>query len=114
MLQLWFPYGGANNHFYLIMFEHIAFSERSLKSAEQIDLRDLLDDPIAQRWIVSALGNIVRFDEYFKHSTSPQAELLRMRIYKVFSELNHTQKGECYATTCKIISESSAAHKKSH
>ena len=91
------------------MFEHIAFSERSLKSAEDIDLRDLLDDPITQRWIVSALGNIVRFDEYFKHSKSPQADLLRMRVYKVFSELNHTQKGECYSTTCKIIREAHAA-----
>ena len=96
------------------MFEHIEFSERSLKSAEEIDLRDLLDDPITQRWIVSALGNIVRFDDHFKHSKSPQAELLRMRIYKVFSELNHAHKGECYSTTCKIISESSAARKKGY
>ena len=90
------------------MYLQEEFSEKALKEAETITLRDLLESPTFQSWIVSAMGNALRFRDQFKGSDSHIDEYTQFKVQRVTSEISHAQKLGLYQTTNNIIKQNKA------
>ena len=74
-----------------------------LEAAEKITLRDLLESPAYQAWLMSALGNAHRFRLQFKGSDSHLDEYTQFRADRVFSAITSEQKQLSYEATNEII-----------
>ena len=74
-----------------------------LEAAEKITLRDLLESPAYQAWLMSALGNAHRFRLQFKGSDSHLDEYTQFRTDRVFSAITSEQKQLSYEATNEII-----------
>ena len=85
------------------MYKKIEIEEHILEQAEKITLRDLLDSPAAQAWVVSALGNIARFRTQFEGHDTERDEYLQFLISKVGQQMGYQDRSDCYHTTGAII-----------
>ena len=78
-------------------------SPEVLEAAEKITLRDLLESPAYQAWLMSALGNAHRFRLKFEGSDSHIDEYIQLRADRVFSAITSEQKQLSYEATNEII-----------
>ena len=74
-----------------------------LEAAEKISLRDLLDSPAYQSWLVSALSNGSRFRLQFKDTDADFDTWVQFQVDRVMSAIASEQKQECFETTNEII-----------
>ena len=79
------------------------FAPEILEAAENITLRDLLESPAYQSWLLSALSNGSRFRLQFKDADSHLDEYTQFRVDRVLSAIPSEQKQECFDTTNLII-----------
>ena len=74
-----------------------------LEAAEEINLRDLLDSPAYQSWLISALTNGSRFRLLFKDADSHLDEYTQFCVDRVLSAIPSELKQLCYSATNEII-----------
>ena len=79
------------------------FSPEILEAAENISLRDLLDSPAYQSWLMSALSNGSRFRLQFKGADSQFDEYTQFRVDRVLAAIPSEQKQLCFNATNEII-----------
>ena len=79
------------------------FSPEILEAAENISLRDLLDSPAYQSWLMSALSNGSRFRLQFKGADSQFDEYTQFLVDRVLSAIPSEQKQLCFNATNEII-----------
>ena len=87
-------------------FKKVQLSERVLKAAEEITLRDLLDSPTAQCWIVSALGNQLRFAHLFEGSDTHMEEYLQFALNRAYMHIDKDEKQQLFEVTNTLIKSS--------
>ena len=74
-----------------------------LEAAEKISLRDLLDSPAYQSWLISALSNGSRFRFQFKGADSESDTWVQFKVDAVLSAIPSELKQECFDTTNLVI-----------
>ena len=74
-----------------------------LEAAEKISLRDLLDSPTYQSWLISALSNGSRFRFQFKGADSDFDTWIQFQVDRVMAAIPSEQKQECFEITNTII-----------
>ena len=79
------------------------FAPEILEAAEDITLRDLLESPAYQSWLMSALSNGSRFRLQFKGADSQFDEYTQFRVDRVLAAIPSEQKQLCYSATNEII-----------
>ena len=79
------------------------FAPEILQAAENISLRDLLDSPAYQSWLMSALSNGSRFRLQFKGADSQFDEYTQFLVDRVLSAIPSEQKQLCFNATNEII-----------
>ena len=77
--------------------------EAALTAAEEITLRDLLESPSHQAWLLSALGNAAKFSNDFKGAESHLDEYLQFKAHKVFAEVPYEQRMASFQATNTLI-----------
>jgi hypothetical protein len=83
--------------------------ENVLKAAEQIQLRDLLDSPTFQPWIVSALSNSTHNGNEPGNLTDEDDQFLQFRVRQMMRAIPYEIRRDCFAETGRIIRERKAA-----
>ena len=79
------------------------FAPEILEAAENITLRDLLESPAYQSWLMSALSNGSRFRLQFKDADSHYDEFTQFRVDRVLAAIPSEQKQLCFNATNEII-----------
>ena len=79
------------------------FAPEILEAAEKISLREILESPAYQTWVISALSNGSRFRLQFKGSDSHLDEYTQFRVDRVLSAIPSDQKQECFEAANEII-----------
>ena len=74
-----------------------------LEAAEKVSLRDLLDSPAYQSWLMSALSNGSRFRFQFKGADSDFDTWIQFQVDRVMSAIPSEQKQECFDITNLVI-----------
>ena len=82
-----------------------------LEAAEKISLRDLLDSPAYQSWLISALSNGSRFRFQFKDTDSDFDSWIQFQVDRVMAAIPSDQKQECFDIANLIIRESKKERK---
>ena len=89
--------------YYSPMYLKQPIAPEVLEAAEKITLRDLIDSPAYQSWLMSALSNGSRFRLQFKDADSHLDEYTQFRVDRVLSAIPSEQKQACFDTTNLII-----------
>ena len=79
--------------------ESFEFPKSILERAQTITLQELLDSPISQCWIVSALSNASRARFYHAKEMTPQDEVLEFKIGKLLELIPYEERKELF-TAC--------------
>ena len=74
-----------------------------LEAAEKVSLRDLLDSPAYQSWLMSALSNGSRFRFQFKDTDTDFDTWIQFQVDRVMSAIPSEQKQECFDITNLVI-----------
>ena len=74
-----------------------------LEAAEKISLRDLIESPAYQSWLMSALSNGSRFRFQFKDTDTDFDTWIQFQVDRVMSAIPSEQKQECFEITNTII-----------
>ena len=90
------------------MYSPETFTPSALKDAEDVTMRELLESPTFQAWMISALGNANRFRHQFEGSESHMDEYLQFRVQRVINQLTYEQKMSLYQATNEIIKANKA------
>jgi hypothetical protein len=79
--------------------------ENVLKAAEQIQLRDLLDSPTFQPWIVSALSNSTHNGNEPGNLTDEDDQFLQFRVRQMMRAIPYDVRRHCFEETGRMIRE---------
>ena len=85
------------------MYLKQSFSPEILEAAEKISLRDLIESPAYQSWLMSALSNGSRFRFQFKDTDTDFDAWIQFQVDRVMSAIPSEQKQECFEITNTII-----------
>ena len=89
--------------YYSPMYLKQPIAPEVLEAAEKITLRDLLDSPAYQSWMMSALSNGSRFRFQFKDTDTDFDTWIQFQVDRVMSAINSEQKQTCFEATNEII-----------
>ena len=89
--------------YYSPMYLKQSFSPEILEAAEKISLRDLIESPAYQSWMMSALSNGSRFRFQFKDTDTDFDTWIQFQVDRVMSAISSEQKQECFEITNTII-----------
>ena len=89
--------------YYSPMYLKQSFSPEILEAAEKISLRDLIESPAYQSWLMSALSNGSRFRFQFKDTDTDFDSWIQFQVDRVMSAIPSEQKQECFEITNTII-----------
>ena len=87
------------------MYPKLKLSRDALKRAEKITLRDLLEAGITQSWIVSAMGNTVRFADQFEGIDTHEEMRLSHELNNVYRVISVDDRHACFDAAREIIKE---------
>ena len=90
--------------------ETFDFPDSLLNDAAKITLKDLLDSPFSQPWIVSALGNAAYMARHNKPSDNADVLLAAHVDYLVMS-IPQSEKNELYRQCGRMVQERKHQHK---
>ena len=90
------------------MYSPQTLTASALKDAEDVTMRELLESPTFQAWLVSAFGNANRFRHQFEGSESHLDEYLQFRVQRVINQITYAQKTALYQATNEIIKTNKA------
>ena len=76
--------------------ESFEFPDSILERANTITLKELLDSPISQCWIISALTNASRHHIFHPEDMTPQDEVLGFKLTKLLEQIPHEERRELF------------------
>ena len=76
--------------------ESFEFPDSILERANTITLKELLDSPISQCWIVSALTNASRHHIFHAAEMTPDDEVLGFKLTKLLEQIPHEERRELF------------------
>ena len=89
--------------YYSPMYLKQSLSPEILEAAEKISLRDLIESPAYQSWMMSALSNGSRFRFQFKDTDTDFDAWIQFQVDRVMAAIPSEQKQECFEITNTII-----------
>ena len=89
--------------YYSPMYLKQSIAPEVLEAAEKISLRDLLDSPAYQSWLLSALSNGSRFRFQFKDTDTHFDTWIQFQVDSVMAAIPSEQKQECFEIANTII-----------
>ena len=89
--------------YYSPMYLKQPIAPEVLEAAEKITLRDLIDSPAYQSWMMSALSNGSRFRLQFKDTDTDFDTWIQFQVHTVMDAIPSEQKQECFEITNTII-----------
>ena len=91
------------HEYYSFMYLKQPIAPEVLEAAEKITLRDLIDSPAYQSWLMSALSNGSRFRFQFKDTDTDFDTWIQFQVDRVMAAIPSEQKQECFEITNTII-----------
>ena len=85
------------------MYSKQDFAPEILKAAENISLRDLLESPAYQSWMISALSNGSRFRLQFQGADSDFDSWTQFQVDRALAGIPSEQKQICFDSINEII-----------
>ena len=92
-------------HSLIFMSYDIVIPDEALSVAEQITLKDLLNSPSCQCFMVSALGNSVQNSHKFHEVTTEMDDILQFRLLRVFNAIPYKTRRDCFNEVGVLIRE---------
>lgn len=83
----------------------ITLPDESLELADQYTLKDLLECPAFQAFLVSAIGNGVRHFDKFSDVVDDRDELLMFRLEKFMRSIPYDVRNACFEKVGTLIRE---------
>jgi hypothetical protein len=83
----------------------ITIPDRVLEKAQNISLKDLLDSPAFQCFVVSAVGNGVRNAHAFSEVADEKDEFLQFRMHQLMSAIPYETRRACFDEVGRIFRE---------
>ena len=77
--------------------ESFEFPDSILERANSITLKELLDSPISQCWMISALTNASRSHIFHPDEITPEDEVLGFKITKLLEQIPYEERREAFA-----------------
>ena len=92
------------------MINQIAFPEQLLETADKFTVRDLLECPAFQPFLVSAISNGVRHFDLVNEPMDDRDELLMFKLDKLVRSIPSDVRAACYDKAGALIRESKERH----
>lgn len=83
----------------------IKIPDSVLTSAERLSLKDLLDSPSFQCFLVSALGNSIQNFHKFSDVTDERDEFLMFRLDQLFKSIPYDTRRACFDEVGRLYRE---------
>ena len=77
--------------------ESFEFPDSILERANAITLKELLDSPISQCWMISALTNASRTHIFHPEEITPEDEVLGFKIGKLLEQIPYEERRESFS-----------------
>ena len=77
--------------------ESFEFPDSILERANGITLKELLDSPISQCWMISALTNASRTHIFHPDEITPEDEVLGFKLVKLLEQIPYEERRELFA-----------------
>lgn len=87
------------------MTSDIRIPDSVLTAAERISLKDLLDSPPFQSFLVSALGNGLQSMQKFADVTDERDEFLMFRLDQIFRSIPYETRRACFDEVSRLYRE---------
>ena len=87
------------------MTNHIQIPDNVLANAERLSLRDLLDSPAFQSFLVSAIGNGLQNSHKFADVTDERDEFLMFRLDQIFKSIPYDTRRACFDEVARMYRE---------
>ncbi|MFZ9095538.1 MAG: hypothetical protein ACO22O_12420 [bacterium] len=82
--------------------------ETVLTAASNINLRDLLESPTFQAWLVSAVSNALGAANATSSSANDDDQYLQFKLHQMMRAIPYETRRECFGTTSRLIRERKA------
>ena len=83
----------------------IKVPEGVLTAAERLSLKDLLDSPSFQCFLISAIGNGIQNFHKFSDVTDERDEFLMFRIDQIFKSIPYDTRRACFDEVARLYRE---------
>ena len=83
----------------------ISIPEGALSSADRLTLKDLLDSPSFQCFVVSALGNGIQHAHKFSEVMDEKDEFLQFRLHQLMNSIPYETRRACFDEVGRIFRE---------
>ncbi len=87
------------------MNSNIQIPDNVLANAERLSLRDLLDSPAFQSFLVSAIGNGLQNSHKFADVTDERDEFLMFRLDQIFKSIPYETRRACFDEVTRLYRE---------
>jgi hypothetical protein len=88
-----------------LMAYDIRIPDSVLDSAARLSLKDLLDSPAFQSFLVSAIGNGLQNSHKFADVTDERDEFLMFRLDQIFKSIPYETRRACFDEVARLYRE---------
>jgi hypothetical protein len=90
------------------MTNKVQIPENVLAAAENLQLRDLLESPTFQPWLVSAVSNALNAAPAANRDADDNDQFLQFKLHQMLRAIPYEARRECFGTTARLIRERKA------
>jgi hypothetical protein len=90
------------------MTDKVQIPENVLAAAENLHLRDLLESPTFQPWLVSAVSNALNAAPSANGDANDDDQYLQFKLHQMLRAIPYQARRECFGTTARLIRERKA------
>lgn len=90
------------------MTTKVEIPENVLAAAENLQLRDLLESPTFQPWLVSAVSNALNAAPSVDGEANDDDQYLQFKLHQMLRAIPYETRRECFGTTARLIRERKA------
>ncbi len=90
------------------MTDKVQIPENVLAASANIQLRDLLESPTFQPWLVSAVSNALNAAPAANGDANDDDQYLQFKLHQMLRAIPYEARRECFGTTARLIRERKA------
>lgn len=90
------------------MTNKVEIPENVLAASANIQLRDLLESPTFQPWLVSAVSNALNAAPSTNGDANDDDQFLQFKLHQMLRAIPYESRRECFGTTARLIRERKA------
>ena len=87
------------------MTNKVQIPENVLAASANIQLRDLLESPTFQPWLVSAVSNALNAAPSTNGDANDDDQFLQFKLHQMLRAIPYESRRECFGTTARLIRE---------